>query len=151
MPALPLAVRFPTWRWILIESGVRRASFLRSAVTILDLGSRVEVVEARAEVVGRSVMYRGRCHLVVARGFGPPAVVAECGAPLLRAGGHLVVSEPPGGARSRWPAGSLAALGMTVGAEVEARAAWYQVLHQKDPCPERYPRRVGVPRKRPLF
>lgn len=151
LPGLPLALRFPETAWTLVEASVRRAAFLRSAVRDLGLEDRVGVIEERAEVVGRMAEYRGTFDLVVARSFGPPAVLAECAAPLLRAGGRAVVSEPPGGAPERWPAPGLAPLGMTPGPSVRAEGAAYQVLRQETPCPDRWPRRVGVPAKRPLF
>lgn len=150
-PGCPLALHFSACWWALVESGVRRAAFLRQAVADLDLGARVEVVEARAEEVGRSGARRGSVDLVTARGFGPPAVTAECAAPLLRVGGRAVVSEPPGGAPGRWPVDGLALLGMEPGPSAGAGGAAYQVLVQVDACPERFPRRVGVPAKRPLF
>lgn len=151
LPGLPLALHFTGTKWILVEAAVRRAAFLRAAVTDLGLGGRVTVVEERAEVIGRAPAYRGTLDLVVARSFGPPAVVAECAAPLLRIGGRAVVSEPPGGEPERWPAEGLALLGMAPAALVRAGGASYQVLRQATACPERWPRRVGVPAKRPLF
>ena len=151
LPGLPLAVRFPETAWTLVEASVRRAAFLRAAVGDLELGRRVTVVEERAEVVGRTPGCRGRFDLVVARSFGPPAVLAECAAPLLRVGGWAVVSEPPGGEPGRWPAEGLAPLGLAPGAAVQAGGAAYQVLRQERLCPERWPRRVGIPAKRPLF
>lgn len=151
VPGLPLALRFGACRWALVESGVRRAAFLREAVVRLELGARVEVVEARAEEVGRSPAWRGSVDLVVARGFGPPAAVAECAAPLLRVGGRAVISEPPGGEPGRWAGDGLAALGLAAIRSTTAGGAAYQVLSQVAPCPERFPRRVGVPAKRPLF
>ena len=151
MPGLPLALGLPATRWLLVESSVRRAAFLREAVAALDLGHRVEVIEDRAEVVGRRPGVRGTVDLVVARGFGPPGVVAECAAPLLRRGGRAVVSEPPGGAPDRWPETGLRAVGMSAGPSVAAEGATHQVLRQVALCPDRYPRRVGIPSKRPLF
>jgi 16S rRNA (guanine527-N7)-methyltransferase len=151
LPGLPLACALPGSRWTLVDSAVRRARFLRKAVTALDLGGRVVVAEERAEVLGRMSSHRGRYDVVVARSFGPPAVVAECAAPLLVAGGRAVVSEPPGGAPARWPAEALLALGMTSEVAMVAGGWAYQVLVQAQPCPDRYPRRVGVPAKRPLF
>lgn len=151
LPGLPLALTFADCRWLLVESMARRATFLRRAVEMLDLGDRVDVVEARAEVVGRSPTARGIFDLVVARSFGPPGVVAECAAPLLRVGGRAVVSEPPGGAPARWPVDGLGILGMTAGPALLAGGAAFQVLCQERPCPDRYPRRVGVPGKGPLF
>jgi 16S rRNA (guanine527-N7)-methyltransferase len=151
LPGLPLARHFGAWTWVLVEAGARRAAFLRGAVDRLDLGDRVTVVEDRAEVAGRSPAFRGHVDLVVARSFGRPAVVAECAAPLLRIRGRAVVSEPPGGAPARWPGAPLAELGLRAGASVVSHGAAYQVLHQERVCPDRFPRRVGVPAKRPLF
>lgn len=117
----------------------------------LGLADRVDVIEDRAEVVGRSPAHRSRYHVVVARGFGPPAVLAECAAPLLRAEGRVVVSEPPGGDPARWPEEGLAPLGLRPHSSVQAAGSSFQVLEQRTLCPERFPRRVGIPSKRPLF
>jgi 16S rRNA (guanine527-N7)-methyltransferase len=151
LPGLPLALQLVGTEWTLVEASVRRAAFLRAVVDDLGLGDRVVVVEERAELVGRAPEYRGSLELVVARSFGPPAVLAECAAPLLRAGGRAVVSEPPGGDAARWPEGGLALLGMVPGTAAQVGGAAYQVLRQEHLCPERWPRRVGVPAKRPLF
>ena len=56
--------------------------------------ARVRVVRARAEVAGRDAALRGRFDVVVARGFGPPAVTAECAAPLLSLGGGCWSATP---------------------------------------------------------
>lgn len=151
IPGLALALAFPDCHLVLVESMVRRAAFLRRAVERLGLEHRVEVAELRAEAFGRSSAFRGSFDAVVARGFGPPAAVAECAAPLLRIGGRGVISEPPGGAPDRWPVDDLEKLGMTRGPGVEAGGYAFQVLCQVRQCPARYPRRIGVPAKRPLF
>jgi 16S rRNA (guanine527-N7)-methyltransferase len=150
VPGLPLALARPDLELVLVDAGERRAEFLRWAVAELGLGERVTVVHGRAERVGRADL-RGTLAGVVSRSFGPPAVTAECGSPLLRLGGRLVVSEPPGEvAEDRWPPSGLAELGLTVGPRWEGPPA-IQVLEQARPCPDRFPRRDGVPAKRPLF
>lgn len=151
LPGLPLAVAWPDSRWTLVDAGVRRAEFLERAVRALGVEERVTVVEGRAEVLARRDGLRGCFDLVVARGFGPPAVTAECGAGFLAVGGRMVVSEPPGGRPARWPADGLAVLGLEVGETREVSGATYQVLRRRGACPDRYPRRVGIPAKRPLF
>ena len=151
LPGLVLALHFPEVDWVLVEAATRRAAFLRNAVRQVGVEASTTVIEDRAEVVGRAPANRGTFDVVVARSFGPPAVVAECGAPLLRVGGVAVVSEPPGGAPERWPAEGLALVGMAPGPTTVAAGATYQVLRQVHPCPERWPRRVGIPAKRPLF
>ncbi len=140
---------WPHTRWILLDAGTNRTAFLRRAVVRLDLTDRVEVVSQRAEQAGRGNL-RGAAECVVARSFGPPAVTAECAAPLLKVGGMLVVAEPPGGDPARWNVDGLALLGMRLGRTVTGPTA-YQLVVQAVPCPSRFPRRTGVPSKRPLF
>jgi len=151
LPGLPLALTWPDSRWTLVDAGKRRVEFLVEAVRSLGLEDRVEVVAGRAEELGRHERLRGWFDLVVARGFGPPAVTAECAAGFLTVGGRLVVSEPPGGRPGRWPASGLAPLGLEPSATIETMGASYAVLHQRSPCPDRFPRRTGIPSKRPLF
>ena len=151
VPGLPLALLWPTSQWVLLDAGERRTAFLAEAVATLRLSDRVTVVRGRAEEVGRQPDRRAGHALVVARGFGPPAVTAECGAGLLAAGGRMVVSDPPAGVPGRWPAEPLVSLGLAVGPLVHAEGGSYQVLIQDAPCPARFPRRPGIPAKRPLF
>jgi 16S rRNA (guanine527-N7)-methyltransferase len=146
VPALVLALALPGTAWVLVESQRRRAAWLEDALRTLQLRGRVTVLEERAEVTGRG-LWRGRAAAVVARSFGPPAVTAECAAPLLTAGASCWVAEPPDPDGTRWPAAGLALLGLAV----TRRASGWVALEAISPCSDRYPRRVGVPAKRPLF
>lgn len=153
VPGLAVALAWPQSQWSLIEAGERRADFLVHAVARLELEQRVKVVPGRAETLAHDPDLRGAFALVVARSFGPPGVTAECAAGLLRVRARLVVSEPPVVDADRWPPAGLAMLGMrpvgTRGGEAEGPR--FQVIKQEVPCPPRYPRRVGIPAKRPLF
>jgi 16S rRNA (guanine527-N7)-methyltransferase len=161
LPGLVLACHWPETRWVLLDGSPKRTEFLSEVVDELDLGDQVRVVTGRAEEVGHDAALRGTFDLVVSRSFGPPAVVAECAAPFLEVGGTLVVSEPRGSA-DRWAhPEELALLGLEamddrpVVPPTDSGSAGsvgtYQVLRQRTPCPPRYPRRVGIPAKRPLF
>ncbi len=156
IPGLVLAHRWPDRDAVLLDSSERRTRFLAQVVDEQGWGSRVRVVTDRAEVAGRSEDLRGAFSLVVARSFGSPPVTVECAAPFLRQGGILIVSEPPvsssvdDGAGARWPEKGLASVGL------ERLSVWhgafgYQLMRQETPCPDRFPRRVGVPAKRPLY
>jgi 16S rRNA (guanine527-N7)-methyltransferase len=57
-------------------------------------------------------------------------------------------ADPPG--VPRWPAEPLRQLGLEPERLVHEEFD-YQTLRQTEPCPERFPRRDGVPSKRPLF
>jgi 16S rRNA (guanine527-N7)-methyltransferase len=152
VPGLVLAVEvWPAASFTLVDASQRRCTYLELCVADLDLGARVVVVWGRAEEVGRDDARRGAHDLVVARSFGPPAVVAECAAPLLEVDGHLVVSEPPGSVGDRWDPVALARLGLEVEATVAVDGRTYTRLRQVTPCPPGYPRRPGIPAKRPLF
>jgi 16S rRNA (guanine527-N7)-methyltransferase len=174
VPGLVVATMWPESSLVLLEANGRRSGFLRRSVERLELLNRVTVLQDRAEVAGRDPLYRGGFDGVLARSFGRPAATAECGAPFLRPGGWLVVSEPPvstetGGSEEtrkarggtteeltaspregRWPAEALAQFGLEP-LKVVGQGPSYQVLLQMEPCPERFPRRDGVPAKRPLF
>jgi len=168
VPGLVLAHAWPDAEMVLLDAAARRGVFLESAVAELGLTARVRVVRARAESAGRDPALRGRFDVVVARSFGAPAVTAECGAPFLGVGGRLLVSDPPvegeDGSSSpesadsargaatpeRWPASGLDVVGLAV------EQAWPVPFHYRSlvltrRCPDRFPRRDGVPAKRPLF
>lgn len=147
VPGLVVGRARPDLHLVLLDAMAKRCRFLEAAVVALDLDA--EVVEGRAEEVARGSL-RGAASAVLARSFGPPAATAECAAPLLRVGGRLIVSEPPAGV-GRWPAEGLAELGLVPAARLTVGEATVQVLDQVAPCPARYPRRVGLPTKRPLF
>lgn len=154
VPGLVLAVAWPTSRWLLVDSNQRRCRWLESAVRHLDLGSRCDVVCERAEVVARGASRQG-ADLVTARSFAPPSPTAECAAPLLRLGGLLLAADPPEIDDMRWPPSGLAILGLVLDVSVRvgtpAGPASLSRLVSVSSCPELYPRRVGLPFKRPLF
>lgn len=153
VPGLAMARRWPKSSVDLLEGSVRRASFLTDAVDRLRLSGRVAVIADRAESVGRSPDRRGRYQVVVARSFGPPSVAAECAAPLLQIEGCLVVSEPPEAGRTecRWPPKGLGELGMSSAVPMAVDGYHFVAVRQITACPGRFPRRVGVPAKRPVF
>jgi 16S rRNA (guanine527-N7)-methyltransferase len=151
LPGLVLIARWPETRFVLLDGSERRCEFLEWAASELAASERVAVVCGRAEELAHRDDLRGSFDLVVARSFGPPPALAECAAPFLQVGGHLLVSEPPEGDLAvRWPAEGLALVGLGP-AELVGTEPRLALLAQEGPCPERFPRRVGVPAKRPLF
>ncbi len=154
VPGLVVAWRWPSSEVVLLDSSRRRTEVLAAAVATLGWADRVRVLQARAEEAGRQDDWRGSFDLVVARSFASPPVTAECAAPFLTTGGLAVVSEPPArddeATASRWPAPALRELGLEPVMRV-VDGFTFQVLRQSRPCPERFPRRVGVPSKRPLY
>ncbi len=152
VPGLALAVRWTTTSIVLLEASARRCTFLREAVASLGVGSRVLVAEGRAELLARTPPLEFGFPLVTARSFGPPSTTAECAARLLARDALLLVAEPPEppSLGDRWPDAGLALLGL--GPAVSLRADPHLVgIRPITRCAGRFPRRDGVPAKRPLF
>ena len=153
LPGLVLATYQPELEMVLLETRQRACRFLREAVTALDL-TKVAVVEARAEDAARRPDLRELFDAVVSRSFGPPAVTAECAVGFLRPGGRLLVSEPPGNegrdTGDRWPHSGLEELGLSPPVAGGGPGASFVSMEKTRPD-DRWPRRVGVPAKRPLW
>lgn len=151
IPGLVLAEVLPDLTVTLLEGRTMRCELLESSVARLGLGDRVGVLSGRAEDVGQMARWREHFDGAVARGFAAPGVTAECAAPLLKIGGFLCVSEPPAVNQfERWPADGCAELGLEHRLAIAVPHAFVVLVQIRD-CPARFPRRTGVPAKRPLF
>jgi len=160
VPGIVVAELWPASRVALVDSSKRRCALLSGWVEEAGWTSRVTVLCGRAEELGRDPELRSHFDAVLARSFGRPAVTAECAAPFLRVNGLLVVSDPPEPETEcpedpltdepRWPPGPLRALGLEPHLTIRD-PFHFTVLRQSGPCPDRYPRRTGIPSKRPLF
>ena len=145
VPGLVLAYDDPESTWVLVDRRLARVDDLRRAIRRLSLERRVTALAIDAAELGRDPTYRGRTALVTARSLGPPPEVAELAAPLLRVGGQLLVSEPPGERVLGWPADGLRSVGLVAD---ELEAVGVQSLTLVEPCPDRFPRRR---RRSPLW
>ncbi len=150
VPGLVIAAALPEVPVTLLESQHKRCEFLRRCVQRLDGAASIEVVEGRAEVLSRTTALEGQFSVVVARSFGAPAVVAECATRFLTASGRLVVSEPPVRDVGRWSSDGLALLGLGID-RIEEAPIPVAVLQRVASVNDRYPRRDGVPGRKPLW
>ena len=154
-PGLVLAVALPGSRLDLIEASGRKCEVIERLAAAAQAGNS-RVVRARVEEWG-AAEGREAYDVVTARALDSLAVLVEYAAPLLREGGALVAWK---GSRegSEEEAGGAAAT--EVGLEprevqrVEpfegARARHLHVYSKVGPTPDRFPRRPGMARKRPL-
>lgn len=157
VPGIVLAQLWPDAELTLLDGSEKRTDFLRGAVGELGLAGRVQVEHARAEVAGHSPTLRGSFAIVVSRSFARPAVTAECAAGFLMSKGRLIVSEPPAMAGElasesdqRWPS-VIPELGLAATDTQVSHGYHFRVLTLVGVCEEKYPRRTGIPAKRPLF
>jgi 16S rRNA (guanine527-N7)-methyltransferase len=151
LPGLALAEHWGT-PTTLLDSSERRTEFLRDVAQAPGAPPNIEVVTGRAEDLARDPRFSEAFGLVVARSFGPPGVVAECAARFLSPDGVLVVSQPPaeGERPARWSSRGLETLALRLLGEIDVGRS-FAVVERSGQLDERYPRRVGVPERRPLF
>jgi 16S rRNA (guanine527-N7)-methyltransferase len=155
-PSLPIKIVRPALQLTLLESAQKRAAFLCRLIERLGL-TEVTVVSARAEVLARDPDHRESYDLALARAVAPLPILAELALPFLRLGGWLVTPKGSGAAREVEEAASAIALcgGCAEGVErlvvPETSLAPTLVLVRKAALtPGRFPRRPGIPAKRPL-
>lgn len=155
LPAVVLAMVSPEMQVVAVESVRKKCLFIEEVKLALGLKNlRVEC--ARAEDMGRSDA-RGSFDVAVTRAVASLAVVAEFCLPLVRVGGLVVVMKGPMSDQERIQGkNAIAILG---GEEVSARQVrsfpgaenrWLYGVRKISLTPSEYPRRPGVPGKRPL-
>ena len=113
------------------------------------IGSRRALAGRRN--LARDPTLRASFDLVVARSFGSPAVTAECAVGFLYRGGRLVVSEPPTARSTRWPVEGLEILGFGPARLTRKAQAGIATIELAGDVDARWPRRSGIPSKRPLW
>lgn len=155
-PGLPMRIAEPALNLVLVESSQKRAEFLQVAIDALALDG-VEVVARRIEDAGRDPALRASFDLVVARALAAMPVLVEYALPLLREGGVLAAPKGSRALDELTEAGAaIAALGGValepVALPVAEGAPPQTVLlvRREGALDEKYPRRAGMPTKRPL-
>jgi 16S rRNA (guanine527-N7)-methyltransferase len=159
-PGLVLALALPRAQVDLVESAGRKTAVMDRLIQAAEL-SNARSITARAEDYARvpAALGGGReaYDAVTARAVGPLAVLVEYAAPLLRSGGVLVAWK---GARDASEEAAGAAAAREVGMAVKevlpvqpypaSENRHLYVYRKIAPTPERFPRRAGMARKRPL-
>lgn len=152
-PGLPLAVALPGSRVSLLDSQARKCAFMERMVEAAGV-TNARVVCARAEEWPEGL---GAHDFVLARAVGPRAVVLEYAAPLLRLGGCLVDwrgSQDPAEEDACATAAEQLGMERRCARRVEpfrgAREHHLHVYVKSRETPDRFPRRAGMARKRPL-
>ena len=157
VPAIPLALARPDVAWTLVDSAGKKADVLRDFAAQLGL-RRIVVVAERLETLGRDADHREAHDLATARACAPLAVLVELALPLVRVGGALMAWKGPlteGDAELR--SGAIAA-GLLGGDRPQVAGTGLPALggrtlvdvHKGRATPAEYPRRPGVPARRPL-
>lgn len=155
-PGLPLKLAFQDVELHLIESVGKKTDFLEHLARLLDLDG-VSVHQGRAETLARQPDLRESFDLALVRGVARVSLLLEYTLPFCGVGGvtvahkHGDLNEEIGEAEH-----ALSELGgrvagvhpITIEGLTDNRVV--AAFKKTAPTPDRYPRRVGIPAKRPL-
>jgi 16S rRNA (guanine527-N7)-methyltransferase len=155
-PGLPLKILYPGLKLTLVESVQKKADFL--GVVTAELGlENVTIVAERAEVIGQDGRFREQFDWAVARAVAGLPTLVEYLLPLCKVGGHVLAQK--GESAPQETAEAAQAIELLGGGEgklteiqlPEVEQVHYLVVVEKFKATDgKYPRRVGVPLKRPI-
>lgn len=155
-PGIPLKIMLPDLKLTLVESVGKKADFCRHMVEVLKL-ENVEVLTARAEDLGQQAQHREKYDWAVARAVSQLPALVEYLLPLVRVGGgvlaqkgeHAHAEVQSAEKAMRLLGGNLRKVSpVTLPGVVEER--YLVVVEKKVATPPQYPRRAGLPAKKPL-
>ena len=149
LPAIPLAIvtGVPV---TMVETTLKKAKFLESMLA--EFGLVGEVVAQRAEVAAHDPRLRERFHSGTARAVSSAPTVAELLLSFIEIGGKAFLQRGKLEERER---NALADAAPMLGAQVERIEPmegdkYVIVVEKREPTHQKYPRRIGVPEKKPL-
>lgn len=155
-PGLPLKILYPQIRVTLVESVGKKAAFLSEVAKQLGL-TDVTVLTGRAEEIGQSREHREKYDLATGRAVAALAVLAEYCLPLVRVGGLFIA--PKKGELAEEIRSAEKAI-QVLGGQLRASLSFHLpdeedrrqliVVEKIAKTPANYPRRTGLPAKRPL-
>mgnify|MGYP003749935689 FL=1 len=155
-PGLPLRLAFPYIELTLLEATAKKTAFLQHIVEHLKLAN-VRVITARAEEAGQNPATREKYDLVLARAVAQMPTLGEYLLPLCRVGGRCVALKGENAvAEVQQAENALRILGGHVEKVIPvelphvAETHYLVVVQKVSATPPSYPRRPGVPTKRPL-
>lgn len=153
IPGIPIAIQMPIWQVDLVDSDKRKCGFLES-FCINSSVKNVRVVHGRLEALAHTNMRAGY-DIVFARALSKLPVALELSSAFLRQGGTLIVPHGTSWRQELENSGkALESIGISfieqktykaVGTEYSAL-----LFKKNDPTPDKYPRKAGIPEKRPL-
>ncbi len=156
MPGIPLKIVFPDIELVLLEATTKKADFLHHLKRKLRLDD-VEIVVGRAEDIAHQAQYREYFDVVLSRAVAPLPTLVELTIPFCTIGGSFIAQkkgaiEP----ETSEAAGAFSLLGgklrdvKRVALEEFADERRLIIIDKVSPTPQQYPRRPGLPAKRPL-
>ena len=149
-PGLPIKIAFPDLHLTLLEATAKKTQFLNHVVKELDL-DRIRVITGRAEEVAHSPIERGKYDLVMARAVAKLPILVELCLPFCAVGGLLLAHKGQAVEKEITDADrAIKILGGRLRETIQGGKGNLLILEKLQESPPQYPRRSGIPAKRPL-
>jgi 16S rRNA (guanine527-N7)-methyltransferase len=149
LPAIPLAIALPDVQFSLLEANSRKCAFLEHVAGTLGLRN-VSVLPGRAEELGHRLGLREQFDRAISRAAAPPAVLLELALPFVKPAGDLVAQVSNLDPHSLEPAARLLGGGSPRIERPVRGGGALLVVPKLAATPPEYPRRVGLPGRKPL-
>ena len=156
IPGLPLKILFPDIELVLLDATSKKAAFLHHLKQKLGLDN-VEIVVGRAEEVARQIDYRESFDIVLSRAVAPLPSLVELALPFCAVGGAFVAQkkgmfdpEINQAARAIELLGGHLREIKKIEMEEFNDQRYLVIIDKVSATPDKYPRRPGIPAKRPL-
>ena len=156
IPGIPLKILLPNIKLTLLDATTKKATFLYHLKYKLGLDN-VEIVVGRAEAIAHDSQYREKFDIVISRAVAPLPTLAELTLPFCTIGGSFIA--PKKGAIDPEINQASKAIGTLGGSLREVKRVELPeftdkrqlvIIDKISPTPKSYPRRPGIPSKRPL-
>ena len=157
-PGLPLKICVPKIKLTLLESSRKKTLFLKHICKKLQLRD-VLVIHSRAEICGRELKYREKYEIVISRAVGKLSFLVEYCLPFVKVNGIMIAQKGPAVEKELNEAEkAINLLGGKVKEIKEINLKLKKVEFKRNlvviekvfPTPEKYPRKPGIPSKRPI-
>ena len=152
-PGIPMKIAFPGMSGMLVDATARKVEFLRKLVAGLEL-TDTEVRHSRAETLAHSGCVREGSDLVFARAVAAMPALAELTLPFCRVGGVAALHKTKAAADEIAAAQrAIETMGGAIRDIVSAGGdnKVLVIIDKEHGTPAKYPRRPGIPAKRPLL
>jgi 16S rRNA (guanine527-N7)-methyltransferase len=149
LPAIPLALARPDIQLTLLEANARKSAFLKHVAGTLGLRN-VAILSGRAEEFGRRPALREQFDRAISRAAARPAVLLELALPFVTPGGDLIAQVTPFDPHLLDLAARLLGGGPPRLLQPLAGGSALLVVDKLAPTPNDFPRRVGLPNRKPL-
>lgn len=154
-PGIPLKIIYPCMQLSLMEATNKKVDFLRKLVTELCLDN-VTILWGRAEEFGQQVQYREKYDVVVARALAELNTLVELALPFVKNKGIFIAYKGQRYNEELEKADkAIQALGGELQDIIESDITGvkraFVIIKKAISTPDKYPRRTGMPNKRPIL